>query len=406
MMNQYPLILGWITACLLCISCSTTSQNSNLSPKPSTEQESTGISQNNSADNVKTHDQININIPSDFDYHKSCFSSLNVLYDQDFVLSSLQIIELNHEKTAILLESHSGDIRLLLLNKEGEIQTIKNIASLAQISCAEPINDGFRIGIIERNPIKATYSLEVQTFDPNGNQISDEDWNAKTRGFTPDPGTKCGFIGQRDMIVVGTKPRQDKPPYHGMFSLHSNALILFDETKLHTPEIVTVYPYENETHILVREVVQDENNKTQWPYILYRFTESGEMEKLDSYDLMAPKDEFSPGISQNGCYMGRDDHTYCSEPEMNLSEIVSLRGACGEYPEDACMMWIEPTHRWLVKMPAASQPQPVMIPQDLSLFSYHLPGKKNIWLAADKDSQYPDSANHLRFIQINPSCLW
>lgn len=381
------------------------SNHSTTQTTQSSEQTSVEISQNNSGENIEKHHQTT-NIPTDFDYHTSCFSSLEVLYEQDFVLSSLQIIDLNDDKTAILLESPTGDIRLLLLNKDGDVQTIKNIASLAQISCSEPLNDGFRIGIIERNPIKATYSLEVLTFDQNGIQISDEDWNAKTRGFTPDPGTRCGFIGQRDMIVVGTRPRQDKPPYHGLFTLHSNALNLFDETKLHPPEIIAVYPYQDETRLLVREVIQDENNKTQWPYILYRLTESGEIEKLDSYDLMAPKDEFAPGVSKNGCYMGRDDHTYCSEPEMNLSEIVSLRGACGEYPEDACMMWIEPNHRWLVKMKAASQPQAVMIPQNLSFFSHHLPGKKHIWLAADKNLQYPDTANHLRFVQINPSCLW
>ena len=413
-MTEYRLFFP----CLLCslmIGCASygTVKIENSIENPSSQKELAEDDKNQNLDSGKVDqtsetEDLSSKSAKDSEAVAACFEAKNVILPENFILSSVQIVELNDHKMAILAELANGNLQLILMQENGEILVEKRIASLAQIACAETWQKGFRIGIIERDPLKATYSMEVLTFDDQGAQIPDSDWHATTRGFMPDPGSKCGFLGERDMIVTGLRPRGDKPPYHGMFTLQTSSLKLFDETRIHVPEIVSVWKNGDKFRVLTREVKPaQEGGSASWPHILYRLSSDGVLEVLEEHDFIVPYDEFVPGISKDGCYLGRDEHTYCASTESEVLSVSSMRGVCGEFPEDSCMIWkLKDGHQKLVLMPAMEPPKSVEISKNLTFFSYPSMRSYKQWLAADVDALRPDVGQNLRFVEVDSKCLW
>jgi hypothetical protein len=132
------------------------------------------------------------------------------IFQQPFVLSSLQSLELNDNQILVIFETESGDVRSVRLNKDLQILADTEIAPFAQIGCAETTSDGYRIGLIRRDPQTASYTLDIQSFDKTG--TAKDSWKAVSRGFVPDPGSRCAFLDSRKLIVNGTRPRGDRPP--------------------------------------------------------------------------------------------------------------------------------------------------------------------------------------------------
>ncbi len=106
----------------------------------------------------------------------------------------------------------------------------------AQVACSSES----QLALIQRETKSASYSLSIVSI----NAIEDlfhldtlKNWVAKTRGFMPNAGSTCAFVDQRELIVEGTRLRDSKAPYHGVFTLSSQKLSFWSFLGEHLPKI-------------------------------------------------------------------------------------------------------------------------------------------------------------------------
>ena len=244
------------------------------------------------------------------------------LYDKPFVLSSLQSFTMHGNRRVVVFETEPGDAYALIITDDNQIVSQNTLAANAQIACAETTSDGFRVGLILRDPKTASYTLEVQSFDKSGKAI--ETWKAVTRGFVPDPGTHCAFLEHRKLLVNGTRPRGERPPYHGLFVLESAALTQIDSTQNSEAELISAAKQSDQTFVLTREIRRD-SNPPAWIHVLYQLNADNTFSEISSGDYLLPDHTV---VAHNGCI---DAHPELCLNDIKLTDVKSLNSKTIEY---------------------------------------------------------------------------
>lgn len=408
-MKKYPSCC--LLTSLLLTGCSTSnshlsntaSESQNIQKTPVQESKLTVPSSESSQNPLKNEEKSDSHNCS-INQH-NCSWNREVFWEDPFILSSLHTIALPNKKSAILFENPKGDIHRILLDENGFPQDEKIIASFSQISCTEPYKDGFRIGIISRDPAKASYSFEIMKFDATGEPVPENNWKAVKHNFTPDPGAGCAFDGEETVYVVGTRPRGDRPPFHGLYRLQKDAADLVEDTRNNVPDIISSWNSQGQTKILLRVLRTNEETQTnRWPHQICALPEEGAPECIQEADWLLPTDN-SPIIQNNGCITTDDMGTHCIEPQTELTLVRSMTGACNESGNELCMQWQSQEGTFLVKVKSDAI-ESVSIPQNTFFWNLSHPIKKEYHLSADVDELYPDTAHHLGFTQIESDCLF
>ena len=111
------------------------------------------------------------------------------------------------------------------------------LSDKAQVGCASDE----KVALIERDSAHATYALVVYPADSAGaleGLMASQRRVVKTRGFVPNPGSGCAFVSAQKLIVEGTRFRDDRAPYHGIFTLTPRRLDFWTTSEGHVPHVV------------------------------------------------------------------------------------------------------------------------------------------------------------------------
>ena len=174
---------------------------------------------------------------------------------------------------AVLLTSiHSIDARVLALNTVNggsfildarDIQSPKvvELSAKTQVACTDQGEGKYFLALIERDTANAGFRLDVRTMSSPTDVANADLWKVKTRGFQPNPGSKCAFVEPRKLVVEGTRLRDGKVPYHGIFTVTPHKLELWPDFGIHVPHVVTAFNAPSSFEVLLRGVEVDENGK-------------------------------------------------------------------------------------------------------------------------------------------------
>ena len=244
------------------------------------------------------------------------------LYDKPLVLSSLNAVEIDRDHRLLTFETQSGEAHAMIVDAQPKVKAELELASNAQIACAEATSGVFRIGLILRDPKTAAYTLEIQSFDKTGKAT--ENWKAVTRGFVPDPGSHCAFLEHRKLLVNGTRPRGERPPYHGLFVLESAALTQIDSTQNPEVELISAAKQSDKTFVLTREIRRD-SNPPAWIHVLYQLNADNTFTEVSSGDYVLPDHTI---VAHNGCI---DSHPEICMNDIKLTDVKLLNPETIEY---------------------------------------------------------------------------
>ncbi len=308
--------------------------------------------------------------------------TLNDLYDAPIVLSSIRAITLNNGHKLILFETKSGNIQSMILDEKHQVIASKAIAEYAQIACAEATSDGYRAGMIRRDPQTASFSLDIESFDQNHSSI--EVWKASTRGFVPDPGSRCAFLDRRKLIVNGTRPRGDRPPYHGLFVLEPANLTQLEGSQHNEVELLSASIVQSEIHLLAREIRRESDPPT-WAQVIYKLNADDTLEEIRSGDFILPDNTI---IMRNGCIQSEPD--FCI-PDIKLTDAQQLSQTLIEYKTKTQAIFIEKSATGYKEIYRTD-----------ALYLY--PVDDDLWLAAKPDKTQPDIATGLYSVKAGFEC--
>ncbi len=159
--------------------------------------------------------------------------------EPQFIVSSIQYAQRADAGFILGGDDAEGNVRVFVAANGNfkEILTEPN----AQLSCFGAIDGGFGVAYIARQTT-GKYVLTVRSFDGSGNEIANSRREAKTRGFIPDPGSRCAFFknNARKLYATGTRPRGDKAPDRGLFVVEPNKLTHVEGTETHVPQIAAI----------------------------------------------------------------------------------------------------------------------------------------------------------------------
>lgn len=331
---------------------------------------------------------------------EACFRDAGELLTQTFIPSSV-LMHATSDQTQIVLNTLNDDVLMLKNIENGTFKTL-TLATHAQVSCFEALDDGFRIGVIQRDVKQADYQLEILHYDKNDNHVPAEDWSAGTRGFVPEPGTRCALLDRRDVVMSGTRPRDDRAPYHGMFRMGSRALTLFDSTSEHVPEIQDVLKRSDGTaQILVRQVRSNADNKKEWPHIVYALKNDGTMQVVMEADFIVRHRDTWIGIRKTGCIIQENAEDLCPAESVELSDVhlISKRDDAAYY------FYRAKTQAWVVRVVKGGKPELAPVPKTW-IFYPALPQNADAWLLTVEDDIKPDRAETLKIVKPDMNCLW
>ena len=297
-------------------------------------------------------------------------------------MSSLQSLELNDNQILVIFETESGDVRSVRLDKDLQILADTEIAPFAQIGCAKTTSDGYRIGLIRRDPQTASYTLDIQSFDKTGTAKSS--WKAVSRGFVPDPGSRCAFLDSRKLIVNGTRPRGDRPPYHGLFLLESSSLTQLDGPVSNEVELLSG-SVANEGILLFTREIRRESDKPSWVQVLYKLNEDNTLSEVLSGDFVLPDRTI---VEQNGCI---HPDTVSSIPDIKVTEARRLSDRIIELKTRHTAHFAERT---------ATGYREIHRSDEIDIY----PVNANLWLAASPDANQPDIGTSLGIMLSGFEC--
>lgn len=198
--------------------------------------------------------------------------------DAQFIVSSIQYAQRADGSVIIGGDDAAGNVRVFIASN-GNFKEILTEPQ-AQLSCFGDRDGGFGVAFISRRTA-GKYILTVRNFDGSGNEIANSGWTAKTRGFIPDPGSRCAFFNNkaRKIYVTGTRPRGEKAPDRGLFVIEPNKLTHVEGTETHVPQIDDI-DTNDDGRLIVRQVIKIDG-KPHWPHVLYKIQGiDGENSKL------------------------------------------------------------------------------------------------------------------------------
>lgn len=189
------------------------------------------------------------------------------LVERTFIASSIQYAPISGDKVLFAADDDKGNACIYLV--EGGVFREVRVVANAQISCIDVGATRFRVATIERKSSGQSV-IVVDSFGLDGTAISDGSWTVKTRGFVPDPGSRCAFFGDapRKLYATGSRPRGDRGLERGLFVVESNKLSRVAGSDQHVPLIVGALP-DDDGSIIVRRVARI-GDKPHWPYFLYK----------------------------------------------------------------------------------------------------------------------------------------
>ncbi len=387
---------------IACMACShsvqtTATQNAPDAAQPSKVQSANSDANETATETVKA-DKISPKQEEPVNTHDACFHR-NQKISAMMVASSIGAFSADNKEFWVA-QTPEGEI--LIFRPQGENFESRTITTNAQIACYETVDSHFRLGWIARNAQDGTYKLEIHDYNAELVENRDEFWLAATRGFMPDAGTKCAFLGRRDLIVVGTRPRGEHVPLHGFFHLQSRSLKLIEGTSEHVPLLESVFMADGKTRLLMRTVERDENNKPRWPYGIYQLIdaeEESQIEKEFAADFIVEDHGAWLAFDKSGCFL-KDGTRICPNRAVELREIRALPGLC----ENAvCVEMLSYQENWIAKIQSDSM-ELIAIPPRMRF----VPAKPRLtgeWLTITMDEARPDLTDGIEFVGIDKECL-
>ena len=221
-----------------------------------------------------------------------------------------------------------------------------SVASNAQIACASKSDDGYHLALIERDAANAGFRLKVLTTQNLHALDSADVWNVKTRGFQPNPGSGCAFLDARTLVVEGTRLRDGKVPYHGIFTVTPHKLELWPDFGIHVPHIVSIDKLHATHLVMMRGVVVDENGKNDIRDRLYALkTNAGEAVTgvlRQSAKNMTWVGQNVIELQNEGVCFLQDDQKYCIDQNESVESVQWLP------PNSAVVRLVSGKH-WLIE---------------------------------------------------------
>lgn len=252
----------------------------------------------------------------------------------DFYANSIQSLQLADKSILLAADDVSGHAQAILLKPDGTILPF-TVSKHAQIACLSNLSNGFAVAVLKRNSDSGKSSIFVYTYDENGALNSNETWNVTTRGFTPDAGSQCAIVNRRQIFAVGTRPRGDTPPDHGLFLIESRGLTFFSQTEKHAPNIDALIPNSRALRLRVREVDRFDNSNKRLTRI-YEIQKDA-LIKIDEAPFLPHQisDSFIH-IDENACLLTQNHATICPEIGFKPETLVSIPEIC-DAPNDICL---------------------------------------------------------------------
>ncbi len=399
-LNTISLILAFgLTACTHTAQSSVATQNStqnsnNHEVRPSQNHEKSDAGNGIRTDQTTTEKPVSEPVNT----HDACFHQ-NHKISEKLVVSSIDGLSVDG-KELWAAQTPEGEVKIYK-RKEDAFEN-RSVAQNAQIACLDNQDSHFRLGWIARNAQDGTFKLEIHEFNGDIVENRDELWIAATRGFMPDAGTKCAFLGRRDLIVVGTRPRGDHVPLHGFFHLQSRALKLIEGTSEHVPLLESAVQKDGKTQLLMRTVERDGDNKPHWPFGVYKLIdaeEDAQLEKEFGADFIVADSDQWLSFDKSGCLL-KDGASICPDKPIQVREIRALPGMC----EDAvCVEMLTYQENWIAKIQSDSV-NLIAIPSKIRLLKKTL-RSTNEWLIITMDEARPDMTDGLEFVEIDMNCL-
>ncbi len=400
---RHSLLVALSCFALCFAACAGTYDTGKLTPQPSDNNSSTPLSgngQNHSNRIVASETDDNVTYSDrqkNNEIMHACFENTIAHWDNAFVASSLMPVLLNSGNSVMAVNSSAGEALIVFLNDSGQPESIK-ISENAQISCIESISNGFRVGMITRDVSQGTFTDVVAGFDEHFQPLDDEAWRVGVRGFMPDPGTRCSFLERREMLVIGTRPRGEHVPYHGMFRAQSRSLDFFEATQEHTPSLIMTRQNGNHQEILVRDVRRNEDNKPIWPYVVWTVGEDNSLNEIVSSDYIVPEGDSWLKITKNGCIERMDGQKICPDQTFDITDVQPLPDLCSD---DTCMLWTSWKQSWVVRI-HDNEIKSARIPDGMRILPI---SEGRLWVVYQIDSEHPDEASELKFMKPNLDCI-
>ncbi|MBO4349786.1 MAG: hypothetical protein J6A01_02435 [Proteobacteria bacterium] len=394
------LILAFfLTGCTHSAQTSVATQNSTQNTKDNEVQASQVLDNNGVNAGAQTNSAAADNTETELvNTHDACFHVTHKVSEM-LVVSSIGALTVDG-KDLWVAQTPAGDVKIFK-SQNDDVEN-RTIAQNAQIACYEKLDSHFRLGWIARNAQDGTFKLEIHDFNGDIVENRDELWLATTRGFVPDAGTKCAFLGRRDLIVVGTRPRGDHVPLHGFFHLQSRALKLIEGTSEHVPLLESAIQKDGKTQLLMRTVERDGDNKPQWPFGVYHLIdaeEEAQLEKVLGADFIVADADKWLSFDKSGCLL-TENTRICPNKPLQLREIRALPGMC---EDTVCVEMMTYQENWIAKIQADSV-ELIAIPPKMRLFE-KTHRATNEWLSVTMDEVRPDLTDGLEFVEIDRNCL-
>lgn len=390
---------------LLILAFSLTACSHNVQTSAAT-QDATQASKNDAVQTTQTTVSNDVSASNDaempasvpIDTHETCFHQ-NHKISEMLVASSIGALNVNGADMWVA-QTPEGNVKIY--KPQGDAFESRSMAQNAQIACYESLDAHFRLGWIVRNAQDGTFKLEIHDFNGELVENRDEFWLASTRGFMPDAGTKCAFLGRRDLIVVGTRPRGEHVPLHGFFHLQSRALKPIEGTSEHVPLLESVIQKDGKTQLLMRTVERDSENKPQWPFGIYHLIDSDEesqIEKVFTADFIVADANGWLSFDKSGCFL-KDGNRICPKQSLQIREIRALPGMCDD---GICVEMMSYQENWIAKIQGDSMTLTAIPPQMRLFEKTHR--STNEWLTITMDEVRPDVTDGLEFVEIDRDCL-
>ena len=326
---------------------------------------------------------------------RQCFGALGTVTDERVVASSVSAVSFEDGRMLIAANDANGAAWVYDSDEKGAFHGEK-VARAAQISCLERQGKEALIGITFRDALSGEYALQVWRIGYDGKKTGSP-WKANAHGFSPDPGAKCALLGNRHLIVSGTRHRRNKSPLHGLFSIEKRDVTLIEGTSAHVPAIVKNYEGGAGVHeILVRQVESAEG-KQIWPHLVYAIDETAEIQALAKNDFLFRHGQEWVGVTSDGCVV-RGDSKVCSEISGGITAVDAV-----EAPDagQIAMIWQTKRAAYLAVL-REGMLQLATLPEKLKIYSVDRMGG---WLASEADPDRPDIVRGLRFVQFDWACI-
>lgn len=189
------------------------------------------------------------------------------LFMRTLIASSIQYERIAPDKALFSADDDNGNACVYLLD-EGTVREVQVIPN-AQIACIDVSSNQFRTATIVRKP-SGKSSIVVNAFSIDGSPIKGATWTVATRGFIPDPGSRCAFFEgtTRKLYATGSRPRGKKGVERGLFIIESNSLSRVVGSESRIPLIVGAIPGDDSS-LIVRRVMRIGDDQ-HWPHFLYK----------------------------------------------------------------------------------------------------------------------------------------